>query len=252
MAKGSAINPELQKVINKNLPFLMEIRRRILFTASVFLVFSFLGFFYYEKIIKSVFNLLNLPAVNIVFTSPFQYMELAINCGVAVGLVISFPLIIWQLLSFLKPALKPKEFRIILLLLPVSLALFAGGFGVGIWMMRYVVSLSYQKSVELSIGTLLDISSLLSKIIVTSSLMGIAFQFPIVMTALMQLNIVKTKKFAKQRPLIYTLAIIFAALMPPTDIFSLLLLTLPLVILFELTLLLNKLVKPEKGRGWKK
>lgn len=237
------INTDLQKIINKNLPFLYEIRKRIFFVFSLFFVSAIVGVIYYEKLIRLVFTILKMPAVNIVFTSPFQYMELAINSGMTLGLIVCFPLIIWQLISFLKPALKPKEFRIIVILIPISLILFVGGFGVGIWMMSYVLSLSYQKSVELSIGTMLDITSLLSKIIVTSSLMGLAFQFPIVMTALIQVGIIKAKDISKQRPLVYTAAIIFAALMPPTDILSLFLLTLPLVILFELTLLLNKLIK---------
>jgi len=237
------INTDLQKIINKNLPFLYEIRKRIFFVFSLFFVSAIVGVICYEKLIRLVFIILKMPAVNIVFTSPFQYMELAINSGMTLGLIVCFPLIIWQLISFLKPALKPKEFRIIILLIPISLILFVGGFGVGIWMMSYVLSLSYQKSVELSIGTMLDITSLLSKIIVTSSLMGLAFQFPIVMTALIQVGIIKAKIMSKQRPLVYTAAIIFAALMPPTDILSLFLLTLPLVILFELTLLLNKLIK---------
>ena len=108
-------------------------------------------------------------------------------------------------------------------------------------MMKYVIGLFYQKSQELAIGTMLDITSHLSKVIVTSALMGLAFQFPIVISALIRFKIVKHKDFAKQRPVAYTTALFFAALLPPTDILSLLLLTLPLVILFELTLLLNKI-----------
>jgi sec-independent protein translocase protein TatC len=246
MAKEPVISEDLQKVINKNLPFLIEIRRRLLFAISLFFVFGFLGFFYYERIIRTIIQLLNLPSVNIVFTSPFQFMDLAISSGVTIGLIATFPLLVWQILAFLKPALRPKEFKIVVLFIPVSIFLFLFGFSFGAVMMKYVIGLFYQKSQELSIGTMLDISSLLSKIIVTSALMGIAFEFPIIITALINFGIVKYKDFAKQRPIAYTTALFFAALLPPTDILSLLLLTLPLVILFEFTLLLNKLLSKKK------
>jgi sec-independent protein translocase protein TatC len=106
--------------------------------------------------------------------------------------------------------------------------------------MKYVISLFYEKSVELQIGNYLDISFLLSKIVLTGILMGLAFQFPIVLTVLMRLKVVRYKDFVKQRIFAWSLSLIFAALLPPTDLLSLALLTLPLVMLFELTLILNR------------
>jgi sec-independent protein translocase protein TatC len=222
-------------------PFLMEVRRRLLFTFSVFLIASILGFFYYEPIIRFVIGFINLEGVNIVFTSPFQFVNLAISSAFLVGTVVVFPLIIFQVLSFLKPALKPKEFRLIIYFLPLGLLLFIFGFVFGFIIMRYVINLFYVKSLELEIGNLLDISSLLSQILVTSSLMGLAFQYPLVLTVLFRLNVVKIRMIEHQRPFVYLIILIFAALLPPTDVLSLILLSLPLAILFETTLILNKL-----------
>lgn len=90
---------------------------------------------------------------------------------------------------------------------------------------------------------MLDISKLLSQILITSSLMGIAFQYPIAMSLLMRFKIVSLETFVKQRPIAYIIAISFAAFMPPTDILSLILLTLPLILLFEITLFLNRILR---------
>ncbi|KKR87636.1 MAG: hypothetical protein UU32_C0004G0001, partial [Candidatus Woesebacteria bacterium GW2011_GWB1_41_10] len=57
--------------IDKYYPYLMEVRKRLFFTLSVFAVAMFVGFFYYEKIIKFIIDLLSLQGINIVFTSPF-------------------------------------------------------------------------------------------------------------------------------------------------------------------------------------
>ncbi|EKE05150.1 MAG: hypothetical protein ACD_19C00425G0011 [uncultured bacterium] len=113
---------------------------------------------------KTNTGLLDLNGVNIVFTSPFQFLNLAVSSSLSLGLIITIPLLIYQFLTFLKPALKVKEYRSVMSLLPVSIILFIGGF-------------------------------------------------------------------------------VFAALMPPTDILSMTLLALPLVVLFELTLLLNRIIR---------
>lgn len=235
-----ALTDNLQENINRYYPYLIEIRKRVLFLASLFLVFGIAGFIYNEKIISLIIKLLKLQNINVVFTSPFQFVNLAVSSGLILGIVSIFPLIIFQLLSFLKPALRKKEYRLLLAFLPVSLILFVVGFIFGASMMKYVIDIFFKKSVELNIGNMLDISTLLSSILNISALMGLAFQFPIVLTILLHLKVLKRVSVAKQRPYVYCSALLFVLLLPLTDILSDLLLTLPLVFLFEITLLLNK------------
>jgi len=232
----------IQESFNKYFPYIMEVRKRLLFIAAIFVASGLFGFFYYEKIINIILSLLNFTGVNVAFTSPFQFFTLSINSGLLAGLIITFPLILWQVLTFIRPALTKKEYKIIVTLIPLTLVLFILGFFYGVAIMKYVIAIFYEKSVELNIGNLLDINLLLSKVIMTGVFMGLSFQFPIVLTMLMRLSVVKYKQFVKQRMLAYAVAVIFAAFLPPTDVLSLVFLTLPLVFLFELTLLLNKLL----------
>jgi len=240
MATDYALADNLQENVTRFFPYLMEIRKRVLFLFSLFLIFGILGFVYYEKIIALIIRLLHLQNVNAVFTSPFQFVNLAISSGIILGVIAVFPLIIFQIVSFLKPALRPKEYHTLLAFLPVSLFLFVIGFGFGGTMMKYVIDIFFKKSVELNIGNMLDISVLLSNILNTSALMGLAFQFPILLTVLMHLKVLKYKTIARQRPFVYCAILVFTLLLPPTDILSDFLLTLPLVFLFEITLILNK------------
>jgi sec-independent protein translocase protein TatC len=185
-------------------------------------------------------NFLSLQGVNIVFTSPFQFINLAISSGVASGLVAAFPLIIVQFLSFLKPALRKKEYKMVINLLPFSIFLFLLGFTFGAIIMRWQVQIFLARSVSLGIGNVLDISHLLSVVIMTSAFMGVGFQFPIVLLILMFLGVIKRHHLSKQRPWVYLGSFIFALFLPPDSILADFILTLPLVILFELTLLLNR------------
>jgi len=173
-----------EDTINKYFPYLLEIRKRLLLAVSVMLVSGFLGFFYYDRIVAAMVKMLQLDGINIVFTSPFQYVELAMSSALLIGLVSAIPFVIWQLLSFLKPALKDPEYRLVVFMLPLALVLFAAGFAFGVLMMKYVVVLFQASATKLNIGNYLDVSALLTAIITTSSLMGLAFQFPLVLTAL--------------------------------------------------------------------
>ena len=231
---------------NRYFPYLSEVRKRVFFTVSVFFISCILGFVYYEKIISFALNIFRFQGVNYVFTSPFQFLDLSVNTAIVVGLVITFPLFLWQLISFIRPALTPREFKMIIYGLPISFVLFFAGFGFGLLIMKSVIELFYQKSIELSLGNLLDVSKILSQTLLTGVLMGIAFQFPIVLSLLIQLKILKRSILEKNRVMAYMVSIVFAALMPPTDILSLILLTLPLVILFELTLVLNRFLGKRK------
>lgn len=224
------------------MPFLVEIRKRLFFTLAIFLIASILGFIFYEKTTRLILPIFSIEGLNIVFTSPFQFVSLAINSGLLIGFIAVLPLLIIQLLAFLKPALSSKEYKTVILLLPISIFLFIGGFSFGAFIMKFMVALFYEKSLGLNIGNILDINRLLTSILLTATLMGIAFQFPIVLTILMRLKVVKYKSLVKQRLWAHVSVLLFAIILPPTDLLSLVLLFLPLAFLFEFTLLLNRIL----------
>jgi len=231
-------NSESEPGIIRYLPYLYEIRKRLFFIISVFLIAWIVGFVYYKQIVLFVLGLYDLSGVNIAFTSPFQFLNLAINAGMIVGLIVVLPLVMFQVLSFLKPALEEKEYSTLLSLVPFGFMLFLGGFGFGTWMMRFVVNIFSSQTNELAIQNLWDVSSLL---------LGILFQFPLVLTFLLRLGIIKYRSLAKNRIPVYAVLLGTAVFMPPTDIVSLLMMFVPLALIFELTLLLNRNLENKHG-----
>lgn len=241
MDQDSVLN--LETTISRYLPYLYEIRKRILFVFSIFFVAWIVGFIYYQPIVLFIMGLYELKGINIAFTSPFQFINLAIKAGFIVGLVASLPLATYQIMSFLRPALHKKEHKLLVSLLPFSVILFTLGLGFGMWMMKFIITIFSQQSSNLSISNLWDIDKFLSQIFSTGILLGLLFQFPLVITILIRLHVVAFSAIKKQRLAAYGLLMLFAVLMPPTDIFSLCIMFLPLAILFEITLLLNRNVK---------
>ena len=233
-------SPEVKEALAKYSHFLIEARKRIIFTLIVFVLTTFVGFFFYEQIIKFLVDFLSLTGINIVFTSPFQFINLAISCGVATGIIFSFPLLIFQILSFLKPALRGKEYKTVTRLLPFSLILFALGFSFGVIIMKWQVQIFLDRAVSIGIGNILDISRLLSVVLLTSALMGIGFQFPVVLLLLLKINLITNSQLGRVRKWVYLGSFMFAVLLPPDSLLADILLSLPLIILYEITLILNK------------
>lgn len=229
--------------INKFYPYLIEVRNRVIVTLFIFGTSTILGFIFYEQIIKFLIKALSLANTNIVFTSPFQFINLAFSCGFATGLIITMPLIIVQVLSFLRPALKRKEFRMVTRYLPFSGLLFFVGFVFGAMIMKWQIDIFLQKASSLGIGNVLDISQLLSVVILTSALMGLGFQFPIILLILMRLNVITRKQLSAKRLWVYLGTFIFTLFLPPDSILADVILCLPFILSFEATLILDRFTR---------
>ncbi len=236
------MSPELKAIVNTYSHFLAEARKRLIFTIIAFVVAWFVGFFSYEIIIRFLIKGLGLTGINIVFTSPFQFINLALSCGVATGLVVSIPLLIGQILSFLKPALKGSEYKMIIGFLPFSLILFLIGFLAGAAIMKWQIVIFLERSISIGIGNILDISRLLTTVLLTSTFLGVGFQFPIVLLLLLRLGIINHRQLSTKRKWVYLASFLFAMLLPADSILADLFLSLPLIFLFELTLILNRIL----------
>lgn len=232
---------DIEILLKKFSPFFSEIKKRIFSILFVFVSGTFVGFVFYEHIISFLIHTLSLEGINIVFTSPFQFINLAIVCGVVTGLISVFPFLIFQMLHFLKPALREKEYKALTRYLPLSLVLFIGGFVFGSIIMKWQIEIFLARSESLGIGNILDISGLLTTVFLTSALMGIGFQFPVIILLLLRVGIIKPEQLAKLRRWFYLGSFIFVLFLPPDSILSDILLALPLIILFELSLILNRL-----------
>jgi len=241
-------SPELKAITEKFSPFFKEARKRLYRTVFVFLAATAVGFFFYEEIIRLLINALSLKGINIVFTSPFQFINLSIGCGLVTGLIVVLPFFTAQVLYFIKPALKSKEFKTLIKLLPFSVILFVFGFCFGALIMKWQIEIFLNRSVALGIGNILDISSLLTTVFLTSALMGVAFQFPIILLLLLRIGILKHKKLSHGRFWVYLFSFVFAMFLPPDSILADICLSLPLIILFEITLAINRIFEKNSAK----
>jgi len=226
--------------VKKYLPYLQEIQKKLIILLSVILISGVSGFFYYQKILTFILHIFNLKGITIILSSPYQFIDLSINTGIATGVVISFPLFIYYILGFLKPALAPKEFKLLTRLVPLALILFIIGFGFGAWVMQFVINLYSQTALEFDVTNMWDISHFFAQTIIMGLCLGLIFELPIIVTLLIKLKLIKKSTISAHRRFVYAGIVLLAAVLPPNDVISLAILTIVPLFLFELALLLNK------------
>jgi sec-independent protein translocase protein TatC len=230
-------------------PLVGELKSKLIHLVIVFSLTAILGFIFYQNILLFMMDLFRLEGVNLVLTSPYQFIDLAMYTGVVTGMVATFPLFLFYFLGFVKPALQSDEYIMLIKMTPLSIFLFLSGFGFGVWVTQFVITIFSQTTSEFSIANIWDISSFFSQILITGISLAAVFQLPIVLTTLIKLKIVKHRDVVTKRRFVYAGLLLFSAILPPTDLVSLVLLTMIPLFLFESTLLLNR---PSKQMVYRK
>ena len=219
--------------------YLNEIQSKVFKVAIVFVIGIIFGAVKNRWIITSLISIFNLENINIVLVSPYQFINLAISISILSGIIFAGPLLIYELLGFIKPALRPHEFRLITKLLPISIILFIAGFIFGVRILQFVIDIYVNTSQKFNIGNFWDIEAFLTQVVVMGTCMAIVFELPIVLTILLRLGVIDRNILTAQRKYVYAGLLIFDILLPPTDILSMSLIFIPLALLFEGTLLFN-------------
>ncbi len=183
------------------------------------------------------------PACNLQGLGPTEAFVTYFRVSLILGLVIAVPVVLYQVVAFLLPALHASERRLLLTMLPFSALLFALGlaFGYFIVLPRTVGFLSEFLSDYIDP----DWSALLYVRFVTNLLLlvGVAFQTPLVIYVLTKLGIVSPALMSKyRRHAIVVLAILAAMLTPTPDPFTMFIVFVPMILLYEVGLLLARFV----------
>lgn len=226
-------------------PYLEEIRRRIFVVFIWFLVLFVLGFFLTVPLFRLVKGYFLIKGASIVTTSPFQFIDLAMSTGMFIALVGTLPLLLYQIFSFLKTGLTTREKRKFLVYIPATLILFVFGFSYGFFTLYSTFDAIAQVNVGLGIQNYWDISKFLSQIFITSVLLGILFQFPLILSFLIKMDLFEVKFLRKKRRHAIVVIFVITSLLPPTDGVSLVVMVLPLIFLYEVTIFMNRRHKPE-------
>jgi sec-independent protein translocase protein TatC len=221
-------------------PYLEDLKKRLYRSMIFFVIIFITGIFLSPRIIRFFLYVFRYNDVTVITNSPFQFFDLSISLSLDLALLITIPLVVANLYLFIRPAISKKEFRFLLSWLPISFFLFIFGFFYGFFTMHWAFYSLAQLNMDVGLVNLWDISLFLSGLILTSTLLGILFEFPIAISILMRFGILKRAFLIKHRKVAYAIMLIIVSLLPPTDGLSNIIMILPLIILYESSILFGK------------
>ncbi|MFH1639873.1 MAG: twin-arginine translocase subunit TatC [Chloroflexota bacterium] len=232
----------------ENLPLrshLIELRQRLIKSFIAVVVMTTVSFIY----ARQVFAILESRAqgINLIYIEMTEMIETYFSVALISGIMLSFPFLVYQFVMFLRPGLTPVEKRYLYLLLPGVTLSFVTGLLFG-----YFVLIPPAANFLMTFGS--DIATPQIRVGNFVSLMtrllfaiGLCFETPILLFFLTKIHVVTPELLAKYRKFAIVGAFIIGAMITPTfDPINQTLVALPIILLYEVGILLAKLARGKK------
>ncbi len=222
------------------LEHLEELRRRILVSLFCVLIAGVFSFFFAGRVLNFVINWVNIKTAY--FFSPTEAFVAQIKVAIFMGIFISFPIILYETWAFIGPGLTKQEQKISIPFIASGFLLFLLGLAFSAFVLIPFGLKSLSSFGSENIQPLMNINRVLEFIFWCLLCSGLLFEIPLLLFFLIKLGLVQLRTIARHRPEIIVGIIIIAAVITPTgDMFTLLLISLPLILLIEISLLLARL-----------
>ncbi|MFD2445755.1 twin-arginine translocase subunit TatC [Bacillus sp. CGMCC 1.16607] len=222
-----------------------ELRKRLIISIVAFIAFFIVGFIYVEEIYAWFVKDLD---VKLIALGPSDILWIYFMLAGLIAIAGTIPVLALQIWLFVKPALKPSERKISLSYIPALFILFIVGLAFGYFIIFPMV---LKFLVELS-GDMLVANFTADKyfrFVMNMTLpFGVLFELPVVVMFLTSLGVINPFVLSKIRKYAYFALIIIAVIITPPDPMSDFLVTIPLLVLYEISINLSKIVYRKKLR----
>jgi sec-independent protein translocase protein TatC len=231
--------------------YLREIRKRLILSFIAVGV----GFVICYGFSDSIFDILaaplikTMPAENtLIFRSVAEAFFTYMKVGFVAGLMLASPFVLYQIWGFVSRRLDQDKKRYVLPFVLAGSFFFALGILFG-----YFVALPFGckfllKYATKSIRPFMDMNAYLSFSVRFLLVFGLVFEFPVLLLVLARIGAINAKMLAQKRRYAILLIFIFALVIAPPDFISQVLMALPLMGLYEVSILLCKIFEKKPGR----
>ena len=226
---------------------LRELRNRILVCVLLLLAVFALCLSFAPRIVTLLTDMGKRFDYVYVYIAPQELFLVYMNVALVGAVVVCFPVLAYQVYAFCSPGLSGKERTYI------SGALIAGAlcFLLGV-AFAYFISLPFmlrfliQFTGEVDVSASISIQSYISFLLTVFVIFGLVFELPVVTVLLTGLGIVKAEWLAKGRKVMIVIIFVLAAIITPPDIVSQIMVAVPMLALYELSIVLSRLVDKSK------
>ena len=232
---------------------LREMRNRILVCLVLLAAAVLVSLGYAKELVTLLLSLGREYGYRFVYIAPQELLLQYFSVSLIAGICVTLPMLFYQIWAFMRPGLKKSENLFFVSAMIFGLICFCGGvyFAYRImlpFMLEFLISLSSGSGVSASVSVQNYIGFLMTVFIV----FGLVFELPVISVLLTQLGILKVQWMKKGRKLVIVAIFLIAALITPPDVVSQVLVAVPMVILYELSILLCSIFERLKHRRGKR
>ncbi len=226
---------------------LEDLRKALLVSIIAVVVAAIASFYYSDQILDIIQKPLKDlgMGLDLVYIGVTEGFFVKMKLALLAGLVIAFPVVAWELWSFIAPALYPHEKRYVYTLFPIILILFAAGVLFSYFTLLKMV-LAFMVYIAGELRPMITVDKYLSFVLTLTIPFGLVFELPVVVFFLTRIGIIGPDVLARNRK--YALLAIFvvaAALTPGPDPISQTMMALPVYLLYEVSIWVAKLAQPK-------
>ncbi len=173
----------------------------------------------------------------------FQQFNVMMAVSIFSGLVLAFPYIVWEIWKFISPALMPKEKKNSIFYINSIWILFMCGVLTGYFLiLPFAINFGLLFKVSDNIVQLFDLSDYTTLFLQVTLGMGVVFLFPIAVYILTSIGILTPKFLRTYRRHAVVLIMVVAAIITPADVLSMMAAALPLVLLYEISVIMSNVI----------
>jgi sec-independent protein translocase protein TatC len=231
---------------------LAELRRRVVISIIALALATFVAFFFYNQVIHFISRPYrqfvaahpskNITGGELVVTGPLEGFATRLKVSGYLGLFLASPILLWEIWRFITPGLHKHEKRYAIPFIASAITLFSLGVTVSILIfpkaLNFLISVSGK-----DVAPLFGPQKYVNLYVAACAIFGTVFLFPIVLVFLMISGAVPTRKWRKwRRPAIVVMAVVAAVVTPSNDPYSFMAMAIPMVIFYELSILVGRIL----------
>lgn len=218
-----------------------ELRKR-LFVVVIFFFAAFVaGMFFSKRLIEL---LEHAPATQGITLNAFRVtdpMYVYLEFAFIIGVILTGPLLLYQLWAFISPGLYEHERRLTLAYIPVTVLLFLLGVAFSYFVLfPYVIHFMMDLAKQMGIKQTIGIHQYFTFLIEITIPFGLVFQLPLLAMFLTRLGLITPQFLRKIRKYAYFVLLVVAGIITPPDVMSQLIVMVPLVLLYELSVIISR------------
>lgn len=225
-----------------------ELKKRIKNILIVFFLAFIFCCFFSDRIMDIVFEIGRDVGYKLVYLAPQELLIQQLRVAFICSFLISLPIILYEIIMFLSPAFEIKYIKLYLILIElISLIMFSiGSYFAYRILFPFTCNYLYGIGINIGITAQISVEKYISLFLTLIVCIGCIFELPLICVIFSKLGIINHKIMKKTRKIVIIIIFIIAAIITPPDVISQMIVAIPMVVLYQISILLCKIFKPKK------